>query len=314
MRNGSVTPEQAAHPAPRPAVLHDSAVAARACDAHVHVFDPARFAYAPQRRFTPAPARVDALAAHLSRLGLGRVVLVQASVYGTDNRCLVDALEHLGDRARGVAVVDEHTGTAELDRLHQAGVRAARVNLAVDRLADPASAWARIEAANRLVPGDWHIQLHAGLVTLTALAPSCDRLPRVFSIDHYGLPHVPSGVEQPLWRDLCAWLRSSGRVYVKLSAPYQVCGQEPGYEPMEPFVRSLVEAAPDRLVWGSDWPHTAGARRTGRKDPSIEEPFRSEDDALILANVAAWLGSDEQVRRVLVENPATLYGYDAVTG
>lgn len=278
------------------------------CDCHVHVFGPFdRFALAAERRYTPGAARLRDLVAHQRALRLDRVVIVQPSPYGTDNACLLDALHHLGDAARGVAVIDAATPDTVLAQMHAAGVRGVRLNLATGGVRDPALARAALQAtAARVAPLGWHVQIYAELALLDALAATLAALPVPVVIDHFGRPVAEAGREQPGVAALCALLRG-GRIYVKLSAPYLI-SDAPDYADAAPLARLLAAANPARVLFGSNWPHPAG-RRGATPQPGIE-PFRPEDDGMALRRLAGWLGDDAALwRLLLVDNPARLYGF-----
>jgi predicted TIM-barrel fold metal-dependent hydrolase len=281
------------------------------CDAHVHVFDPVRFPYVTPRRFTPGVASAGDVRAHLDRLGLTHTVLVQPSVYGSDNRCLLDALAQLGPRARGVAVVSSGTPAAELDRLHQWGVRGARLNLAVDRVADPVEISQRFETLDAQLPPGWHIQLHVSPAALAVLAPRIERSGRHCVLDHLGLPELAQGVQAPAWQQQLALLRQ-GLVYVKLSAPYLLSqrGEAWADEALQPFIDSMLRTRPDRLLWGSNWPHTQGTARSEHQRFDVPEAFRVVDDARWLSQCTAPTGAAAAAALVW-HNARCLYGWAA---
>lgn len=278
-----------------------------ATDCHAHVFDPARFPLAAARRYTPPPATVDDLVAFLAGLGTAHVVIVQPSVYGTDNSCLCDALRRLGGRARGVAVVAPGISHSEISALQEAGVCGLRLNLEVSKNRDAGSAEGQFERMAWLAENHGLIiHLNAALPVIDSLAASITacRVPVV--LDHFA--HVPAqgGVEQEGFSALTALLQA-GHVYLKLSAPYQVSQEGPDYSDIAPVAEALIDVAPARILWGSDWPHTGGANRPADYCPTDIEPFRKEDDKRNLALLSAW-ARDEQVRRmILVDNPRQLY-------
>lgn len=278
-----------------------------ACDCHAHVFDPARFPYAPRRAYTPPPADVRQLAQLHRGLAVDRVVLVQPSVYGTDNACLLDALQVLGPaRARGIAVLDLAAASApQLQQLHQGGVRGVRLNLQVggDGLA---RARQQVQDARRLrtLPG-WSLQVHAGLDLVVALREDLRELAVPVVLDHFAGGLQPGG--DGLLGRLLAELQH-GHLYVKLSAPYRLwAGAGPGQAAR--LAREFHAAAPDRILWGSDWPHTGGSGQRGG-DPLAVEPFRTVDNGPVLRDLLACLPDDDARQRLLVRNPAALYGFD----
>jgi predicted TIM-barrel fold metal-dependent hydrolase len=284
-----------------------------ACDCHVHIFDPEHFPYSPKRSYTPGPASVDDLLAFESRIGMSRYVLVQASPYGSDNACLLAALKRLSGKARGIAVIDpDRTPDSELDALGQAGVRSVRVNLEAHGNRDPRAAEQALDAVSRRIAGrGWSIQVFASLPVIAELKDKVLRLPVPLVVDHFGGARAEVGTDQPGFAALIEILKS-GKVYLKLSAPYRA-SREPSYEDVGDIARAFIAAAPERMVWASDWPHTGGGaigsnERQGRSLSDIE-PFRPVDVPKVLALLAEWSGEAETWSRILVDNPARLYGF-----
>lgn len=277
-----------------------------ACDCHVHVFGPAdRYPLSATRRYTPEPALVSDLLRLHAFLGIERVVVVGASPYGTDNSCLLDALAELGSRARGVAVIDEGTPDEELIRLDRAGVRGARVNVETEGERDTRKVVRMlVSTAERVGPLGWHVEVYANLCMLSALHDVLAGLGIRVVVDHFGLPRAEKGLEQPGFRELLA-LVESGKAYVKLSAPYRI-SSSPNYADVRPIARALVEANPERVLWGSDWPHPI-ARLMAAGSPG--GPFRAEDDGRALNFLMTWTRSEQELRKVLVDNAAHLYGF-----
>ena len=276
-----------------------------ACDCHVHVIGPKpRFPLAPARNYTPKDALAADLAAMLKRLGLERVVLVQPSFYRTDNACMLDAMAQIKS-ARGVAVLPEQVADAELDRLHALGIRGLRVNIATGGGAPLATIQRDIAAAARLAAHHgWHVQIFVGAETIEPLSPALAALPVDTVIDHFGLiaPGATNGALRALTR-----LLESGKIWVKISGAYRIA--EDWRDPrIGPLARTLCAANPERIVWGSDWPHTP--KDSLRKLNAPEElPFQMIDTAALLALVPNWLEDDALVRRVMVDNPAKLYDF-----
>lgn len=277
-----------------------------ACDCHVHVFDSARFPFAEDRVYTPDEAPLDALRTHLQKLHMERVVLVQPSPYGADNRCLLDAMQTLGPhRARGVAVAGLDVSAAQLRQWHQAGVRGLRVNLETYGKADPAQVARRLQIiAEQIAQQGWHLQMYTNLDTIKALAGSLSTLPVPVVLDHFGSLRAGAELDQPGFPELLQLLRD-GHAYVKLSALYRV-SNAPGYDDVQPFVETLVATRPDRLIWASDWPHTIPAPGTHRTRKGIEY-FRAEDDGRALNLVAGWIADPARLNAILVDNPTRLY-------
>ena len=253
-----------------------------ACDCHVHIFGPAaRYRFAPDRTYTPPDASIAELLALQKRLGFERVVVVQPSVYGTDNSCTLDAVGQLGSRARAVVVIDGQTRLEEMR-----GVRGVRVNLQTSAINDP-----RLieEAAQRVAPLGWHVQTFARISLLKGMKS----LPVPLVLDHFGLPSSKADV------DYLASLLREGNTYVKLSGAHRLA--------MDPasVVRALVNANPDRCLWGSDWPHPG----SGPRNPKEIQPFDRIDDLASLERLHAWVGEAALFRKILVDNPARLYDF-----
>ena len=297
---------RAAQPAPRVGF----AVPEGACDCHVHVFgDPQRYPFVSGRVYTPETASIAELRACLDALHMDRVVIVQASVYGTDNRCTVDTVRELGRRARGVAVVDANTSDAVLDDMAAAGVRGVRLNLMTAGVNDPSVALqAFTTAAERASKRKWHIQLNTSLKLIDAIRPQLQASPVPVVFDHFGGAAASAGVQQPGFDALVALVKS-GTAYVKISgAADSVSRRAPDFSDVSPLAKALVGANPQRILWGSNWPHPDSARVPGRKNTDIA-PLMQTDDGRVLNLLAEWV-PDAAVRRgILVENPARLYGF-----
>jgi predicted TIM-barrel fold metal-dependent hydrolase len=284
-----------------------------AVDCHVHVFDP-RFPFVAGRSYTPGTATVADLQAHLAGLGVDRTVLIQPSVYGDDNRALLDALDKLGPTtARGIAVIDPAAVTnQQLRALRDAGVTGVRVNLHTkgeDR--GQAAVAAVAQTARRVAAFDMVVQIYADLALVAALEETIAASPVPVVLDHFAGARVEPGRPEQVPPGQAALLRllGDGRVWIKLSAPYRAGRQAPDYPELVPLAHTLVATNPDRLVWASDWPHTGGGtERAGRKPTDIE-PFRRVDDARTLALLAAWAGNDTTLTKILVDNPARLFRF-----
>ncbi len=287
------------------------ALPASAVDAHVHVFDPVRFPYQARRRYTPGPATVEQLTALHDRLGLTRVVLVQPSVYGSDNRCLLDALSRLGPRARGIAVIDASAGQAEIEDLIACGVCGVRLNIQVDGLDDGSMVSQLLERTERQLQGTpLLLQLFANAAVLSACSAQLVSMGRPVLIDHFGL--LKADLPGDVWgAPPLQGLLAAPQVNIKLSGPHQISQQGPDYPDVAVVARRLVEAAPGRLVWGSDWPHTGGVRRDPTVAPGAVEPFRPVDDAHELGLLQTWVPDAHVRTQVLAANPARLFGFTA---
>lgn len=276
------------------------------CDCHVHVFEPERFPYVASRKFTPDTADVNQLARHLSQTCMRRVVLVQPSVYGTDNRAVVDAIARLDGRAKGIAVVSKDASKEELGALTSAGVVGARLNIAVARSENAAQARLAIEELDAMLPDSWHIQLHVSLGVLANVSQTIFRSNRSFVLDHLGLPSVLDGIRAELWQKALAMTRT-GQLCVKLSGPYLSSKLASPYSDLRPFVESLAQANPDAILWGSNWPHTQGIHRSESDGPLRIENFRQEDNLAWPETCAKWLGSTLYER--MHSNAGRVYGF-----
>ena len=271
------------------------AVPAGACDSHAHIFAPARvYPYVAERAYTPAEASLEDYQGMLAALGVERAVLVQPSVYGTDNRAMLEALESGGRRFRGVAVCDEDIAESEIAHLHAAGVRGLRVNLLYSRSATLA---ALAGLAQRIAPFGWHLQILVDVSKTPDLAEILAPLSVAVVVDHMG--HLPAakGAGDPGFQALLALVRG-GRSWVKLSGAYRLSSQRtPPYADVAPLARALIAAAPERMLWASDWPH-----------PAIAMPMPNDGDLLDL--LAEWAPDEATRRKILVDNPAALYGFE----
>ncbi|MGH6683040.1 MAG: amidohydrolase family protein, partial [Pseudolabrys sp.] len=276
-----------------------------ACDCHTHLFGPVdKFPFSSKRLYTPGDASIDDLEALHRALHVDRVVIVHPSPYGADNSCTVDAVRKLGKRARGVAVIDDSTSAEELADMHAAGIRGVRVNLESYGESDPVVAGRQLQrAAERVAPLGWHVQTYTNLAILAALHDTILALPTTLVVDHFGRAQAAPGTAQPGFEQLLALLRS-GRVYVKVSAPYRI-SQQPDYPDAAPIARAIIDANPDRVVWGTDWPHPGAAKR----DPAAIEPFRPEDNGNAINRLAGWTKNRTELKKILVDNPARLYQF-----
>jgi predicted TIM-barrel fold metal-dependent hydrolase len=280
-----------------------------ACDCHVHVFGPhARFPLWPGRSYTPGEASIDELTALHHHLRIGRVVIVHPSPYGADNAVTLDVLRVFGERARGVAVIDESTSDAMLVEMHQAGVRGVRVNLESAGESDPTVARRALEwAAKRVRPFGWHVQTYTTLPVIAALSETIADLPVTLVIDHFGRPDAALGPDQPGLEKIYSLLKS-GRVYVKISGAYRI-SNAPDYADAAPIARAMIAANPDRIVWGSDWPHPAGGNGRATRDLVNVEPFRPEDEGMALNRLNGWCTNRGELEKILVTNPSRLYDF-----
>ena len=285
-------------------------VPAGACDCHVHIFgDPQRYPLFAGRVYTPETASVQEVRALHEALHIDRVVVVQPSVYGTDNSCTLDAVKQLGARARGVAVIDANTTDAALNDMAKNGIRGIRLNLTTAGITDPMAALPRFQAAaERAKARGWHIQLNTSLRVIEALSPQLLASPVPLVFDHFGGALGSAGVGQPGFAALVN-LAKSGKAYVKISAAADsISTLAPAYPDVLPLARALVSANPQRILWGSNWPHPDSATRPGRKNTDLA-PNVQIDDGLILNLLPVWVPDPVTRRAILVDNPARLYGF-----
>ena len=284
-----------------------------ACDCHTHVFGPYdRFPLAPGRSYSPVAAPLPELLSLQESLSLSRVVIVQPSVYGGDNSCTVSALRALGDRARGIAVLDSAASPDTLRELHEAGMRGVRLNFMTEGtppVGEAADALRRM--ADRIGPLGWHLQLFCTLATTAALASAIGGLGVPVVIDHFAWPAPDTTPQSAEWRSLLGLVRSGG-AWVKLSAPHRTIERGMAAESLAALARSLAAANPERLVWGTDWPHP-GAFLAGQAADALS-PLHDIDDAGDLDHLAAVLDDPALFGRILAGNPARLYGFDPLPG
>lgn len=262
------------------------------CDAHCHVFGPGdRFPYAPNRRYTPEDAPKEMLAALHAHLGVERTVIVQASCHGSDNRAMLDAIASDPVRIRGVAIVDDSFGDAEFQALHDGGVRGARFNF-VRHLGGKPDMDLFHRTADRIREMGWHIVLHLDAPDIIPLSEMIRSLPLPFVIDHMGRVPARDGVDQPPLKALLDLARRDN-TWIK------VCGAErisfPPYAEAVPIAQAIIAAAPDRVLWGTDFPHP--------------NPTHEADEADLVDLVPQFAADPVQQRKLLVDNPARLYGF-----
>jgi predicted TIM-barrel fold metal-dependent hydrolase len=268
-----------------------------ACDSHMHIFDP-RFSASPHWTRQPSRAEVSDYRLLQQRLGTTRTVVVNPSTYGTDNACTLDALAQLGDCARGVAVVDQEVADAELDRLAAHRVCGLRVNFVTPQSWGTTTPQMLVTLARKAVRLGWHIQVFAQPEQLVELEPVLAALPVPLVIDHIGRIEPQDGTGGEAY-GVMRRLLDAGNTWVKLSGVYMRSREgAPAYGDCAPVGRALVEAAPERLVWGSDWPHTT------------EKPG-TVNDAGLADVLMSWCPSVSVRDRILVDNPAKLYGFAA---
>ena len=264
-----------------------------AWDIHVHVFGPPeRYSHVEKPHYTLPDGTLAQYRRLMPQVGIERFVLVQPSYYGTDNSCLLDALIDVGDLARGVVMIEPDISDAELNRFHRCGVRAVRLDL-FKRAREPLTAIKSyiMEAAARVAPLDWHLQFYAPGYVVRDLIPFLRTLQIDFVIDHMGYMLEEDGLRSEDFSALLDLL-GCGHCYLKLSGAYRIAKHK-GYEFVEPVAKAIVERAPERAVWGSDWPH-------------ISYPDR--DTGELVSLLERWAPSESARRKILVDNPKRLFG------
>ncbi len=266
-----------------------------AVDAHCHVFGPGDvFPYAPERKYTPCDAGKAQLFALRDHLGFSRNVIVQATCHGADNRALVDALQASGGLARGVATVRDTVSDEELQQLHAAGVRGVRFNF-VRRLVDPKPDAYYHAIIDRIAPLGWHVVVYFEAADLAERWKFFTSLPTTVVVDHMGRPDVSQPVDGPEFQRFVQLMAEHGNVWSKVSCPERLSRVgPPGYADVVPFARHLVERFPDRVLWGTDWPH-----------PNMKEHMPDDGHLVdVIPHIAPTL---ELQQKLLVENPMRLY-------
>ena len=266
-----------------------------AVDAHCHVFGPGDvFPYAPERKYTPADAPKEKLFALHRFLGFERSVIVQATCHGADNRALVDALRAAGDRARGVATIRPGVSRDELAEMHTAGVRGVRFNF-VRRLADPKPDDYYRGLTEAVAEFGWHIVVYFEAPDLAERWPLFTSLPTTVVVDHMGRPDVTQPVDGPDFARFTRFMREHENVWSKVSGAERLSvSGPPGYADVVPFARHIVETFPDRVIWGTDWPH-----------PNMKSHM--PDDGNLVDLIPRIAPTEDLQRRLLVANPMRLY-------
>ena len=269
-------------------------VPAGAVDAHCHVFGPPeKFPYAPERKYTPVDAPKEKLFALRDFLGFDKNVIVQASCHGKDNAALIDALVDSNNKARGIAVIGEDTTDHELRAMDRAGVRGVRFNF-VKRLVDftPRDVLERIAA--RIAPLGWHIVVYFEMSDLPELEDFFTALPTEIVVDHMGRPDVKKGVDHPEFQRFLQMLRKNEMISTKVSCPERLTVAGPPFDDVVPYARLLVESFPDRVLWGTDWPH-----------PNM--PVEAPDDGVLVDVIPRIAPTAALQQKLLVDNPMRLY-------
>ncbi|WCP16003.1 2-pyrone-4,6-dicarboxylate hydrolase (plasmid) [Sphingobium sp. AntQ-1] len=268
-----------------------------AVDAHCHVFGPmAQFPFSAKAKYLPEDAGPDMLFALRDRLGFSRNVIVQASCHGTDNRATLNAIARSQGKARGVAVVDPAISDADLEALHTGGIRGVRFNF-LKRLVDDAPKDKFLEIARRIQPLGWHVVIYFEADILEELRPFLDAIPTLVVVDHMGRPDVtqgPGGTDMKAFRAL---LDSRDDIWTKVTCPDRLDAKGPPWDDFANAVRPLVEDYPDRVLWGTDWPH-----------PNMQDAI--PNDGALVDMIPRIVPTAALQQKLLVDNPMRLYWPD----
>jgi 2-pyrone-4,6-dicarboxylate lactonase len=282
------------HPSPKKPdfVLPEGAV-----DAHCHVFGPsAEFPYAPERKYTPGDAGKDTLYALRDYLGFERNVIVQATCHGKDNRAMVDACIHAGDKARGVASVGKDITRDELRAMHEGGVRGVRFNF-VKRLVDATPPEVFLGIADKIQEFGWSTVVYFEAADLEGLTPFLRKLPGIIVVDHMGRPDVSKGVDHPDFQRFVDLMAQNENIWTKVTCPERLTVQGAPYDDVVPFYQAIVDRFEDRVLWGTDWPH-----------PNMKSHM--PDDGALVDYIPRIARTATQRQKLLVENPMRLYWAD----
>jgi 2-pyrone-4,6-dicarboxylate lactonase len=269
-----------------------------ACDAHCHIFGPGdRYPYAADRTYTPPDAPLSRFKALQTILGLERAVLVNASCHGTDNTVIVDAIAQSGGKYRGVANADDTFTEADYQKLHDAGFRGVRFNF-VKHLGGVPDMGEFHRVIERIKPFGWHVDLHFDAGDLVEFAELFAKLPVPFIIDHMGRVPTKNGLEQAPFKQLLDIAKNNERCWVKISGAERISSAGPPFTDAVPFAQALIQVAPERILWGTDWPH-----------PNIAKHMPNDGD---LTDLVPLMAPDTATRKqFLVDNPHRLYGFGA---
>ena len=265
-----------------------------ACDSHCHVFGPAAtFPYDPKAAYTPQDAPFEALQELHRRLGIERAVIVHASCHGPDMRVTLDAIKRSRGAYRGTAIIDESYTEKDFERMHEGGIRGVRFNFVRHLGGRPDMGFFR-NTVGRLRAMGWHLILHVDAQDLVEFEDTFKKLPVPFVIDHMGRVKAADGLEQPPFKTLLSFLGNEN-AWVKICGAERVSSKGPPFNDAVPFARALIAAAPERVLWGTDWPH-----------PNVRW---MPDDGALVDLFPLMVPEPALQRRILVENPATLYGF-----
>ena len=299
----------AAAKAAQPATPVNFDIPAGACDCHTHIHpDPAKYPFFAGRVYTPELASPEEMTALHKALKMERVVIVTPSIYGTDNSATLFGMAARGPTARGVAVIDDKTTESDLDLMGKAGIRGVRLNLATGGVNDPNIARPRFtNAVERMKARGWHVQIYTNMPMITAVKDLIMASPVPVVFDHFGGAQAAKGVEQPGFSDLVDLVKA-GKAYVKISGAYRASNAGPDYADCIPLAKALISANPDRIVWGTDWPHPDSVTPAGKQVTDVTPLFQI-DDGRLLNQLPVWAPDAAIRKKILVDNPAQLYGF-----
>lgn len=280
-----------------------------ACDCHTHIVgDTKRFPMTPGRAYTPEGASLEELVSFHKGVHIDRTILVNSNVYGTDMSIAIEALQKLGPQARGVATLEDSVTDAQIDALHKAGFRGTRYNLFPTAESDAAVARQRLQTMGKKLDGrGWSIDVQTRLPMTEELFDAYMAVPVPLVFTHFGGAQASAGLAQPGFPALLR-LVSAGKAYVKLSAVYRAGKQAPAYTDAGLLATALANANPDRVIYGSDWPHPLGVPPPGGTKFDIA-PFLQVDDGLVVNQYAVWFPDAGLRKKIFVDNPARLYGF-----
>lgn len=268
-----------------------------ACDTHLHVFGPVQeYPYKLPRDYTPPDATVEDMNRMHAELGIQRGILTQPSVYGTDNRATLHAVATNSRALRAVVAVQSQVTDRELQELHESNVRGIRLNL-VDKGGMPFDSIDEIHKfSQRIVDMGWHIELLLKVDEMLDLRKKFSNFPVNFVIGHLGYMKTDRGINHPGFQQLLGLL-GEGKCWVKMTGTYRISQSDsPPYDDVIPYAQALIETAPDRMLWGSDWPHPHHYKKM-------------PNDGYILDQLSSWTSNSQTIKRILVDNPAELYGF-----
>jgi 2-pyrone-4,6-dicarboxylate lactonase len=279
------------HPDPK---VPDFKLPKGAVDAHCHVFGPSpSFPFAPERKYTPCNAGKDQLFALRDHLGFARNVIVQATCHGKDNSAMVDACRTAGGLARGIASVGADISEAEIAEMDKAGVRGVRFNF-VKRLVDATPQEVFLTIADKIKSFGWHIVVYFEAESLEELEPFLKQLPTVLVVDHMGRPDVTKGVDHPDFQRFLRLMEENENIWSKVTCPERLTKAGPPYDDVVPFPATVVDRFPDRVLWGTDWPH-----------PNMKSHV--PDDGALVDFIPKIARTTKQQQKLLVDNPMRLY-------